>query len=82
MKSPHPVPTINELLPEISNAKVFSKCDVRHGFWHVQLDNESSQLTTFATPFGRYRWLRIPFGIAPASQIFQRTLTQQLEGLE
>ena len=52
VKSSHPVPTVNELLPEISNAKFFSKCDVRNGFWHVLLDDSSSRLTTFATPFG------------------------------
>ena len=82
VKSTHPVPTVNKLLLEIPNAKFFSKCDVRSGFWHVRLDDRSSRLTTFATPFGRYRWLRMPFGIAPASEIFQRLLEQQLEDLE
>ena len=53
MKNTHPVPTIKELLPEVSNAKYFSKCDVGSGFWHVLLD-QSSHLMTFATPFGRY----------------------------
>ena len=66
---------------EVASAKVFSKCDVRNGFWHVELDDESSRLTTFSTPFGRYRWKRMPFGIAPASELFQRKLEQQLEGL-
>ena len=68
-------------MAEVANAKVFSKCDVRNGFWHVELDDESSRLTTFSTPFGRYRWKRMPFGIAPASELFQRKLEQQLEGL-
>ena len=77
----HPVPTVEELVAEVANAKVFSKCDVRNGFWHVELDDESSRLTTFSTPFGRYRWKRMPFGIAPASELFQRKLEQQLEGL-
>ncbi len=39
--------------------------------WHVQLDQESSYLTTFATPWGRYRWKRMPFGISPAPEEFQ-----------
>ena len=81
-KNTHPVPTINELLPNIANAKFFSKCDVRHGFWHMRLDEASSRLSAFATPFGRYRWLRMPFRISPASAIFQRLLEQQLGGLE
>ena len=81
-RSTHPVPTIDELLPEIAEAKVFSKCDVRHGFWHIQLDPESAELTAFVTPFGRYIWKRMPFGIKPASEIFQKRLEQALEGLE
>ncbi|KAL6471864.1 hypothetical protein MHYP_G00205140 [Metynnis hypsauchen] len=43
--------------------------------------NESSYLTTFATPFGRYRWLRMPMGISPAPEVFQHRLTQALDGL-
>ncbi len=30
----------------------------RNGFWHIKLEEESSYLTTFNTPFGRYRWKR------------------------
>lgn len=56
------LPVLNDILPELSNAKVFSTFDLSHGYWHVALDEESSLLTTFSTPFGRYRWLRLPFG--------------------
>ena len=80
-RTPHPVPTVEGFLPDVRNAKVFSKCDVKNGFWHVGLDEASSRLLTFATPFGRFRWTRMPFGIAPAPEIFQRRLEQQLEGL-
>ncbi|KAG1652083.1 Organic cation transporter 1 [Nymphon striatum] len=57
----YPLPIIEDLLPELSRAKVFSKCDVKNGFWHVKLTEKSSYLTTFETPFGRYRWLKMPF---------------------
>ena len=33
----HPVPTVKELFADIASAKVFSKCDIRYGFWHVQI---------------------------------------------
>ena len=36
------VPTVEELLPELTKAKVFSKCDVKSGFRHIKLDEESS----------------------------------------
>ena len=45
--------TVDEILPQLSKAKVFSVCDVKSGFWHVVLDEESSYLTTFGTPIGR-----------------------------
>lgn len=76
-----PLPTIDDILPEMSKAKVFTVCDVKSGFWHVKLEEESSYLTTFSSPFGRYRWLRMPMGISPAPEIFQRKLTFALEGL-
>lgn len=41
-----------------------------------------SLLTTFATPFGRYRWCRLPFGLSVSSEIFQKRVNQALAGLE
>ena len=77
-----PTPTIDDILPELSKARLFSVCDARNGFWHVELDESSSYLTTFATPWGRYRWKRMPFGISPAPEEFQRRMSEALEGLE
>ena len=65
----------------LHGAKVFSVLDVRSGLWHVRLDEPSSYLTTFNTPFGRYRWKRLPFGICSAPEIFQRKMHQPIEGL-
>ncbi|XP_015759420.1 PREDICTED: uncharacterized protein LOC107338702 [Acropora digitifera] len=59
----------------------FQVYDVKNGFWHVELDEASSYLTTFGTPFGRYRWLKLPFGISPAPEYFQHRLDQSIEGL-
>lgn len=77
----HPLPTIDDVLPELSKARVFSKFDLRNGYWHCELDSDSSELTTFQTPFGRYRWTRLPFGLKVSSEIFQKRLQQSLEGL-
>ena len=46
------------------------------------MDEPSSYLTTFQTPLGRYRWLRLPFGLAVSSEIFQKRLNAALEGLK
>ena len=58
----YPVPVMDDILPKLSNAKVFSKFDLCSAYWHVYLDEESSLFTTFQTPFGRCRWKRLPFG--------------------
>ncbi|KAL6490120.1 hypothetical protein MHYP_G00004650 [Metynnis hypsauchen] len=80
-RSHFPLPTIDDILPDLSKTKVFTVCDVKQGFWHVKLEEESSYLTTFSTPFDRFTWLRMPMGISPAPEIFQRKLMQALEGL-
>lgn len=63
------------------NAKVFSVLDAKSGFLQNKLDEASSFLTTFNTPIGRFRWLRLPFGIKCAPEIFQRIMDQILEGI-
>lgn len=80
-RSHYPMPTIDEILPRLSNAKVFSVLDTKDGFWQIKFDKESSMLTTFWTPFGRYRWLRMPFGINTAPEEFERRQHEALSGL-
>ena len=48
----------------------------------MKLDEESSKLCTFTTPFGRYRFLRVPFGIVSAREIFQRVMSQMVEDID
>ena len=81
-RSQYPLPTIDDLLQELSRAQVFPVVDVKNGFWHVPLDDESSKLTTIATLWGCFQWLRMPFGILPAPEEFQRRLNEAIEGLD
>ena len=55
--------------------------DAKCGFWQVKLDEKSSYLTTMNTPFGRYRWLRMPFGINSAPEVWQQRMHELVEGL-
>ena len=57
------LPTLDELLPKLSRAKVFRTLDAKDGFYQVGLDENSSLKTTFWTPFGHYKYRRLPFGI-------------------
>ena len=47
----------------------------------VKLNENSNRLTTMITPFGRYRWARLPFGLKVSSEIFQRKLTEAVGDL-
>jgi len=73
--------TIDDVVSELSDAKFFSIVDAKKGYWHVPLDEESSLLTTFNTPFGRYKFKRMPFGLNVSQDIFQKELDSSLEGL-
>ncbi len=76
------IPTVDEILPGMAKAKIFSVFDAKDGFFQIKLDEESSYLTMFWTPFGRYRYTRCPFGISSATEEYQRRQKEVLEGLE
>ena len=78
----YPLPTIEDIAIHLHGAKFFTVLDVKNGFWHVALDEQSSFLTTFYTPFERFRWNRMPFGICSAPEIFQRRMHELIEGLQ
>ena len=76
------IPTFQEILPGITDAKVFSKVDMKSGYWHVVLDDTASKLTTFQTPLKKYKWNRLPFGQMVSGDIFQRRVHDALVDLE
>ena len=75
------IPTLNEHLHKLCNAECLALEDVREGFLHIPLDDESSFLTTMHTSYGRYRWLCLPFGVSSAPEEFQKRLLDALEGI-
>ena len=74
--------TIEEVVTRMPNTKVFSVLDANSGFWQVPLDHESSRLCTFNSPFGRYRFKRLPFGISSAQDVFQAIMSEMFEDIE
>ncbi len=78
----HPIPSVDEILAQLAGAKLFSKLDANSsGFWQIPLAKESQPLTTFITPFGRYCFNKLPFGICSAPEVYQKNMSQILEGL-
>lgn len=78
----YPLTTLDDILPELQNAKLFSIVDTKNGFWQIELDEESKDLTCYETPFGIFLWNRLPFGLSVSPEEFQRRLNEALSGLQ
>ena len=76
------LPTLEDVAPKLAGAKVFSKLDASSGYWQIHLHPESSRLTTFITPNGRFCFRRLPFGITSAPEIFQKRMINLLNDQE
>ena len=76
------MPSVDHVLAQLENAVVFSKLDANSGYWQILLTQECAPLTTFITPFGRYFFKRLPFGITSAPEVFQKRISQILENLK
>ena len=74
----HILPSVEQTLAQIGGAKYFTKLDANSAYWQIELDPESAKLTTFITPFGRFCFKRLPFGIISAPEHFQRRMTEIL----
>ena len=61
---------------QLAGKTVFTILDEKDGYWQIKLDEESADLCTFNTPWGRYQFTRLPFGIKSASEVFQQTNTE------
>ena len=86
VKRPHySVPTFDDVAPKLAGSTVFTTLDAASGFWQIPLHKESQPLTTFITPFGRFMFKRLPFGINPATDEYQKKMVElfgELEGVE
>ncbi len=67
----HILPSVDHTLAQLRGAKVFTKLDANSGFWQIELSKESTLLTTFITPFGRFCFNRLPFGITSVPEYFE-----------
>ena len=76
------MPTVQETLGSLTEGSVFSKLDANSGFHQIVLKPESAKLTTIITPFGRYMFKRLPFGISSAPEHFQKRMDKELSGIE
>ena len=75
------IPTIEEIMQDMSQSRVFSKVDLKWGYHQVELEPDSRNLTTFITHTGLYRYKRMPFGISAVSEVYQRLVRNVLQGI-
>lgn len=78
----YPLKTIEEVAATVRESKWFTKLDCKKGFWQTAVTERTSDYLTFATPWGRYQFLRLPFGICSAPEIFSEIMNNTLEGID
>ena len=82
IQRPHyPMYKLEDVTSKLTNSTCFSLLDITHAHWSNKLDESSPFITTFRTPFGRYGYLRLPFGISASSDLFQMKVNEIFEGL-
>ena len=70
----HPMRTVEEVLTKVKGAEHFTVLDAKASFWQIPLDQDSSYYTTFNSPFGRYQFLCMTFGISSGSEVCQQMM--------
>ena len=74
-----PLPKIDEMYAALHGPKIFTTLDLRSGYYHINLDEESKAKTAFVTPFGKYEFNAVPFGLAQAPAYFQQLISMVLQ---
>ena len=81
LREVHPLTRVDEILAQLTGAKLFSKLDANSGFWQIPLSPVSHLLTMFITPFGRCS-NKLPSGTSSAPEHFQKMMSRILTGLD
>ena len=76
-----PLPKIDEMYANLCGAKIFTTLDLRSSYYHIGLDKQSKAKTAFITPFGKYKFNAVPFGLAQAPAYFQQLISISFAGL-
>ena len=74
----YPLPNKSDLINRLDQAVIFSKFDLKSGFWQIQIHRDDRYKTTFTTPFGHYEWNVMPFGLKNAPSEFQNIMNNIL----
>ena len=75
---PYQMPFIEDILDTLSSAKHMSKIDLNKGFHQIPVRREDKEKTAFCTPWGKYQFTRMPFGLRNGPAVFQRLMDKLL----
>lgn len=81
IKDRYPLPLIEDQLDRLQNAKIFSTLDLRNGFFHVEITEDSCKYTSFIVPNGQYEFVRMPFGLCNSPAVFQKFINAVFKDL-
>ena len=76
--SNYPIPTIESLLARLEGCKYCSILDLRSGYHHIELSEQSKPLTAFTTHSGKFQWNVLPFGIGNGVQTFSFVINKAI----
>ena len=82
MREYRTIPTAEQISSQLNGKKRFTVIDMADCYWHIKLDEPSSYLCTFNTPFGRYKFNRLPFGLSCASDAAQTMIEKYFGDIE
>ena len=77
----YPMPRVDEMLDQFSNARYISMFDLAKGYWQVPMTKEDQENMPFSSPRGLYQFTVMPFGLSVALAMFQDMMDQNLTGL-
>ena len=73
------MPKVEDTFSKLNGAKYFTMLDLRVGYHHIPLDKPSIPKTAFNLPFGKYEYVKVPFGLAQTPAYFQELMTSILK---
>nr|XP_029732867.1 uncharacterized protein K02A2.6-like [Aedes albopictus] len=73
-----PMPIIEDQIMKLQGKRFFTSLDLKNGFYHVELEEESKKYTSFVTDSGQYEFNRLPFGYSNSPAVFVKYLTKVL----
>ena len=68
------LPKFDDILPYLANQKLFSKMDIRSGYYNIEVEEKDKEKTAFSTPFGLYEYNRMVQGAKTSASTFQRCM--------